>query len=317
VGSSLPKPIEMIVEASRENDMASFLAAWAPDALLCDSHRQYWGIEAIRRWTSIEWTGDNVAFTEIRDVRTHGDDVLMYAVIDGIYDKEGLPNDYLSTFFFKVRDDRVARLIILPSRGRRLGKMTQTRMASTCFSAPMPSMPVGLPGQRWGSPSEGAIACAKPVASPESLPSVAAKLLEAFRGTDAAALANLFADSGQVNDKHRMIVGRPAIQRWAEAEFLGPRVSIEALGAVEHYGDCIVTVTLGGGLDRSSYDSFVTNSSMATWRGSQPDAQHMLYVTPVGSSLQQLIITPVDGASAMSTDPTPVYVPAVGEVSAS
>jgi len=136
----LPKPIEAIIEASSRSNMADFLAAWADDALLCDSHRQYWGKAAIKRWCSIEWVGDDVTVAEVRDVVDHHGDFIVHAVLEGIYDKEGLPSDYLGTFFFKLRGDKIVRLIILPYNGRRLGKMTQTRMASTCFSAPMPEL---------------------------------------------------------------------------------------------------------------------------------------------------------------------------------
>ncbi|MDB5582402.1 MAG: hypothetical protein JWR80_7578 [Bradyrhizobium sp.] len=135
---SLPKPISDIIKASSDYDMDAFLDAWADDALLSDSHRKYWGKEAIRRWCSIEWVGDYVTVVEVRDVFEHHGDYLVHAVLAGIYDPEGLPSDYLGTFFFKIRDDKIVRLVILNYNGRRLGKMTQTRMASTCFSAPMP-----------------------------------------------------------------------------------------------------------------------------------------------------------------------------------
>jgi hypothetical protein len=134
----LPKPIDDLVRASSNSDMEQFLDTWADDALLVDSHRQYWGKEAIRRWSSIEWIGDYVKFTDIRSVKKHHDELIVDAGLAGIYDTQGLPSDYVIRFHFKLRNDRIARLIILPCNGRRLGKMTQTRMASTCFSAPAP-----------------------------------------------------------------------------------------------------------------------------------------------------------------------------------
>ena len=66
--------------------------------------------------------------------------VLSMIFLGGIYDAEGLPGDYVVTFNFKIVDNKIARLIILNFEGRRLGKMTQTRMASTCFSGPMPGL---------------------------------------------------------------------------------------------------------------------------------------------------------------------------------
>jgi hypothetical protein len=193
--------------------------------------------------------------------------------------------------------------------------MTQTRMASTCFSAPMPSVSAGTHGERWGSPPSEALACAKGIDSRDGLPSTAIGLLAALRARNLAAFTGLFAEDALLNDKHRMIEGRSAIQQWADAEIIGPGVSVEAVDAVEHYGDCIITATLGGGIDRALYDAFVANSSIATWRGSQPDALHAFYVTPAGSRIQQLIITPIDGSSPVTTDPRPMFAPAAPSTS--
>ena len=307
---SLPAPMEQINQASIDDDMDSFLAAWTPDALLSDSHRKYWGREAIRRWSSIEWLGDRVTVTEVRNVRSSGDEVLTQIVLEGDYDKQGLPEDYLCTFLLKIRADQIARMIITPVNGRRLGKMTQTRLASTCFSAPMPSVPPGAPGARWASPSAEALTCAKPIGSRDQLPPTTTALLSAIQDKDLGAFTSLFEDSALLSDKHRLIEGRQAIARWAEAEVFGPGVTIEALDAVEHYGDCVLTTAIGGGIDRGLYDKFVANSSMATWRGSQPDALHAIYVTPEGSHIKQLVITPIDGSSPITTDPEPMFVPA-------
>ena len=140
MSTDLPAPIQALVTASENNDMKAFLAPWHEDALLTDSHRKFWGIEGVRRWASIEWIGDYVEFLEIRKVIEHRGDYIVFAVLGGIYDAEGLPADYVVTFNFKIVDGKIARLIILNFEGRRLGKMTQTRMASTCFSGPMPGL---------------------------------------------------------------------------------------------------------------------------------------------------------------------------------
>jgi len=136
----LPAPIQALITASEKNDMEAFLAPWHDDVLLTDSHRKFWGKEGVRRWASIEWIGDYVEFKAIRNVIEHRGDYIVFAVLGGIYDTEGLPGDYVVTFNFKIADGKIARLIILNFEGRRLGKMTHTRMASTCFSAPMPGL---------------------------------------------------------------------------------------------------------------------------------------------------------------------------------
>jgi ketosteroid isomerase-like protein len=295
VDTLLPAPVSQLVQASADEDMAAFLDAWAPDALLSDSHRKYWGREAIRRWASIEWLGDHVRVTEVRDLRARGEDIEAHAVLDGIYDKQELPADYLCTFLFKIRDDRIARLIILPVGGRRLGKMTPTRMASTCFSAPMPAF----------SPPGGG-----PAGAESGLSAEAALLLAAVRDRDAVSLGRLFTDDALVNDKHRTISGRDAIQRWAAAEVTGPGLQVDVTGVAGHYGDCVITASFGGGFDRALFDAFTVNSSMSTLQPRRPDALHALYVTSAAGLIRQLIVTPVDGSSPIVTDPEPLFVSA-------
>jgi len=136
----LPSPIQALFDASIAVDMDAFLAPWHEDCLMSDSHRKYWGKDAVRRWSSCEWIGDRTKFIEIREVIEHHGCILLFAVLGGEYDAEGLPEDYLITFNFKIVDGKIARALILNSKGRRLGKMTQTRMASTTFSAPMPGV---------------------------------------------------------------------------------------------------------------------------------------------------------------------------------
>lgn len=295
--TTIPAPIGQIIRASVEEDMAAFLDAWVPDALLSDSHRKYWGREAIRRWGSIEWMGDHVRVAEVRDLTERGDDIVAHLVLDGIYDKQELPVDYVGTFLFKVRGDRIARLIILPVHGRRLGKMTQTRMASTCFSASMPA--VTAPGRGGSADVE------------KDLPPEVARLIALLRGRDATVLGQAFSDDALVSDKHRIIRGREAIERWAAAEVTGPGLQVDVLEAVKHYGDCVLTASFSGGFDRALFDAFVANSSMSTLQPNRPDALHALYITAHDGLISQLVVTPIDGSSPITTDPRPLFVGAV------
>jgi hypothetical protein len=168
--------------------------------------------------------------------------------------------------------------------------MTQTRMASTCFSAPMPTAAGPGPAVEAGLSAEAAL------------------LLSAMRGRDADALGRLFTDDALVNDKHRSITGRDAIQRWAAAEVTGPGLQVDVVDVVEHYGDCVITASFDGGFDRALFDAFVANSSMSTLQPHRPDALHALYVTPEAGRIRQLIVTPIDGSSPIVTDPQPLFV---------
>lgn len=297
VTDMLPKSIELLIQASRDNDLKMFMESWADDALLSDSHRKYWGTEPIRRWASIEWTGDNVGVTEVRDISTRGEDVVMHAVLDGAYDKEGLPIDYVGTFLLKIRDGRIVRLVILPVDGRRLGKMTQTRMASTCFSAPMPGLDV--------AESDGASG----TTDPADLPAAVTAVLGAIREKNLEAFTAAFTDDALVNDKHRMFDGIDAIGRWARVEIIGENVSVSVLDSTEHYGETILTATFSGGHNREKFDEFVVNGSIAVLHGGMAEAYHALYFTLRDGRISQLIITPIDGSSPIATDPDPMYVP--------
>jgi hypothetical protein len=43
----------------------------------------------------------------------HYGEVIVHAVTDGEYDKAGLPDPLVLTYYYTVRDDRIVRLIII------------------------------------------------------------------------------------------------------------------------------------------------------------------------------------------------------------
>ena len=67
----------------------------------------------------------------------HYGDVIVTAKLDGTYDKTGLPDPLILTFYFTVRDDKITMLIIL------LNKPAETlRWSARCDSRPIrPSLP--------------------------------------------------------------------------------------------------------------------------------------------------------------------------------
>jgi hypothetical protein len=235
--------------------------------------------------------------TEVRDISTRGEDVIMHAVLDGAYDKEGLPTDYVGTFLLKIRDGQIVRLVILPVDGRRLGKMTQTRMASTCFSAPMPGLDVA---QSHGVNGTTGLT---------DLPAAVIAVLGAIRDKSLEAFTAAFTDDALVTDKHRMFDGIDAIARWALAEIIGENLHVNVLDSTEHYGETILTATFSGVHNREKFDEFVINGSIAVLHGGMAEAYHALYFTLRDGRISQLIITPIDGSSPIATDPAPVYVP--------
>ena len=52
-------------------DTKAIVATFADDALVNDAHREFWGVDAIRRWVAKELVGDRVTI-EVREVIVHG-----------------------------------------------------------------------------------------------------------------------------------------------------------------------------------------------------------------------------------------------------
>jgi hypothetical protein len=92
-------------------DEDAIVATFADDALVNDAHREFWGVEAVRRWVAREMVGDRVriAVTEVLD---HHGDTIVRGRYDGDYDKANLPDELILTNYFTVHDGKIATLII-------------------------------------------------------------------------------------------------------------------------------------------------------------------------------------------------------------
>jgi hypothetical protein len=88
------------------------MATFAPDALVNDRQREFDGAAAIRAFGLAEMIGDKVTMAVERAVDRHGD-IALDARVDGTYDKTGLPDPLVLTFYFSLRDGRITQLIIL------------------------------------------------------------------------------------------------------------------------------------------------------------------------------------------------------------
>src|ERR1039458_8012117 len=89
-----------------------------------DARREFWGKDAIRAWLDREVIGDRVTM-DVTATAEHFGDVAVYAAMDGNYDKTGLPDPLILAHYPTIRDDRIARLIIIRndrSEGRRAGQ---------------------------------------------------------------------------------------------------------------------------------------------------------------------------------------------------
>jgi SnoaL-like domain len=93
-------------------DEDAIVATFADDALVNDAHREFWGIEAIRRWVARELVGDRVTVT-VTEVLDHYGGTIVRGRYDGNYDKTNLPDELILSSYFAVRDGKIVTLIII------------------------------------------------------------------------------------------------------------------------------------------------------------------------------------------------------------
>jgi ketosteroid isomerase-like protein len=111
----LPPVIAAYVKASNDADSNAFLGVFTDDALVNDIQREFRGRVAIRKWAEREIFGANVTMEVMRAVDHYGN-VIVTAKLDGTYDKAGLPDPLILTFYFTVREDKITTLIILHNK---------------------------------------------------------------------------------------------------------------------------------------------------------------------------------------------------------
>ena len=113
---TMPAPVRDYFTAMNALDSAGMVAPFVSDGLVNDIQREFWGPEAIKRWADRESIGDKVVWTTFTDAKTHHGDYIVSAEVDGEYDKTGVPDLLVLTFYFSLRDDKITRLIILGNK---------------------------------------------------------------------------------------------------------------------------------------------------------------------------------------------------------
>ena len=110
--AALPGPVAEYVRACNAFDADALSAVFAEDALVNDIRREFRGRPAIRRWIEREITGDKVTM-DVREVRHQHGITIVDALVDGEYDKTGLPAELVLTHYFNVADGHLTLLIII------------------------------------------------------------------------------------------------------------------------------------------------------------------------------------------------------------
>ncbi|MEU6586223.1 nuclear transport factor 2 family protein [Nocardia sp. NPDC046763] len=114
--TDMPPPVHRYFEAMNRLDGSGMAAPFPADGLVNDIQREFWGPDAIKRWADKESVGDNVVVTKYVEAKEHYGDYIVSAEVDGDYDKTGLPDPLVLTFYFSLAGDRISRLIILGNK---------------------------------------------------------------------------------------------------------------------------------------------------------------------------------------------------------
>jgi hypothetical protein len=110
--NALPQVIKDHVAAHNTPDPELLIATFASDALLNDNRREFLGHEAIRKWAAKEIFGDKVTLDPKAAYEHHGNFVVRCQV-DGTFDKSKLPDPVVLTYYFSLRGEKIAQLIII------------------------------------------------------------------------------------------------------------------------------------------------------------------------------------------------------------
>jgi hypothetical protein len=108
----LPMPVAAYVSAANTFNLEGLLRTFSDDAMVNDQLREYRGGKAIKDWAVRDLVGDRVTMYVVKAIEHYGN-VIVTANVDGDYDKRGLPDPLVVTFYFSVHGDKIVQLIIL------------------------------------------------------------------------------------------------------------------------------------------------------------------------------------------------------------
>jgi hypothetical protein len=109
------KPVADYAAAMNAFDGAALLATFTDDAVVNDIQREIVGKAAIKAWIDREIIAVKVTVEPVSARRHYGDEIVTFK-LDGQYDKTGLPDPLLLTFYFSLHEAKICRLIILRNK---------------------------------------------------------------------------------------------------------------------------------------------------------------------------------------------------------
>jgi hypothetical protein len=112
-GNQSPSSIvSAFVSAVNASDKEGIVETFAGDAIVNDQLDEYSGIHAIRGWAEHEVVARRLTLTVVEVVRQYVHDIVT-AEVRGNFDRRGLPDPLITTFYFSSVGERIVQLIIL------------------------------------------------------------------------------------------------------------------------------------------------------------------------------------------------------------
>jgi len=109
--NEFPPVIKDFISAVNSHDEKAFINAFADDALVNDASRNFWGREAIKKWSDEEIIKPKVTF-ETEEVMEHYGDYMITALTNGEYDKTKAPDPLYLDYFFSIKKDKLIRMFV-------------------------------------------------------------------------------------------------------------------------------------------------------------------------------------------------------------
>ena len=104
--------VDAYIQATNLGNLDALLETFVDDALVNDQFVDYWGKDAIANWAARDIIGERLTLEVVKVVEHYGH-LILTAHIDGIFDKRGLPNPLVLTFYFSFCANKIVQLIIL------------------------------------------------------------------------------------------------------------------------------------------------------------------------------------------------------------
>jgi hypothetical protein len=112
MNAELPAIVAEHIAAVNAFDTDRIVATFARGAYVNDNRREISGTDAIRAFFAKEFVGDHVTM-EVREVISHFGDFIVRARYDGTYDKTNLPEDFVMSNYFGIRDGKIVSLAVI------------------------------------------------------------------------------------------------------------------------------------------------------------------------------------------------------------